>query len=268
MHLNNGSVGVESAATYITRECIAAGVAPGLQNLRHGCSRPRVAARELAAGVDRRDGCDRDAGDREPGRFGREEGPVVAGAVATRASRFWRHIDRSGGESACWPWLGAIEKTGYGRVNYDGKAQMAHRVAHVIAKGLVPDGLHVDHLCRNRCCCNPAHLEAVTQRENTLRGNAPNAIGARTNRCRRGHDLTRARRTSTGGRDCPQCKVLRNRAWRERRSGEVGVAPIESAPLSGVTPDQPARWLSGEDGRKAPVVATATPTAKQRKGES
>jgi len=146
--------------------------------------------------------------------------PGVATRVAT--DRFWSHVDRSGDIFACWPWTGAIEKTGYGRVKHDGKVRLAHRVAYSIAKGAVPGGLHVDHLCRNRRCCNPAHLEAVTQRENTLRGNSPNAIGHRTNRCRRGHDLTRARRTNTGGRDCRQCKALRNRRSRARRRAAGG----------------------------------------------
>lgn len=74
--------------------------------------------------------------------------------------------------SACWIWQGEINRNGYGRVWIAGLRVMAHRAVWQIIRGDIPDGLVLDHLCRNRACCNPCHLEPVTVRENTLRGEA------------------------------------------------------------------------------------------------
>ena len=69
-------------------------------------------------------------------------------------------------ESGCWEWTGAVSSAGYGRL---GASDYAHRASHEEFVGPIPDGHEVDHLCRNRICINPAHLEAVTKRENLLR---------------------------------------------------------------------------------------------------
>lgn len=74
--------------------------------------------------------------------------------------------------TACWLWQGEINRNGYGRVWIEGKRVMVHRVVWGVLRGPIADGMVLDHLCRNRACCNPDHLEPVTVRENTLRGEA------------------------------------------------------------------------------------------------
>jgi len=87
------------------------------------------------------------------------------------ADKFTKHIHVVP-ETGCWIWCGTQSRNEYGRVYHDGKRRQAHRVVYELLVGAIPQGLVLDHLCRVRCCCNPAHLEAVTVRENTHRGNA------------------------------------------------------------------------------------------------
>lgn len=71
----------------------------------------------------------------------------------------------------CWVWTGSLNSGGYGRHSLPGRRVVpAHRFAYERAHGPIPDGLHIDHLCRNRACVNPAHMEVVTNTENTRRG--------------------------------------------------------------------------------------------------
>src|SRR6478752_5165546 len=73
-------------------------------------------------------------------------------------------------ENGCWEWVGSVRKNdGYGRWSV-GKGTLAHRVIYEKMRGAVPKGLELDHLCRNRLCVNPDHLEPVTTRENIFRG--------------------------------------------------------------------------------------------------
>lgn len=72
----------------------------------------------------------------------------------------------------CWLWCGAESGNGYGKVSIDGRMKMAHRAIYEILVGPVPEGLVLDHLCRNRRCCNPGHMEPVTAQETTRRGEA------------------------------------------------------------------------------------------------
>ena len=82
------------------------------------------------------------------------------------ADRFWPKIDRSGGPSACWPWIGARNRRGYGRISVGGKNQLAHRVAYSLVVG-TPEGTMILHSCDNPPCCNPAHLRSGTAGDNT-----------------------------------------------------------------------------------------------------
>ena len=72
-------------------------------------------------------------------------------------------------ENGCWIWNGAIHKSGYGQIKWQGKSTVAHRIVYTILKGEIPKGLVIDHLCNVKKCVNPEHLEAVTYAENTQR---------------------------------------------------------------------------------------------------
>jgi HNH endonuclease len=132
-------------------------------------------------------------------------------------------------ETGCWDWLGSKYLNGYGSFRRGGpgggQQAPAHRIAYELFKGPIPDGLTIDHACRNRGCVNPAHLEAMPIRENTLRGIGPTAQNARKTRCDRGHPLEgeNLRVNCRGDRVCVACardrERLRSRARRER--GEI-----------------------------------------------
>jgi hypothetical protein len=80
--------------------------------------------------------------------------------------RFWSKVS-DGGD--CWAWSAQISANGYGAFSYKGRGNYAHRVAYELMIAEIPEGLHIDHLCRNRWCVNPYHLEPVTKRENDRR---------------------------------------------------------------------------------------------------
>lgn len=107
--------------------------------------------------------------------------------------------------------------TGYGQVRVNGTSKLVHRVMYEARFGPVPSHLDLDHLCRNRACCRPEHLEPVTRRENARRG----LKGALTTHCPSGHayDEPNTYVTKTGHRQCRQCHARRENDRNRRRHG-------------------------------------------------
>jgi hypothetical protein len=115
----------------------------------------------------------------------------------------------------CHEWTGARIPDGYGHTSVNGRAVLAHRLYYEAAKGHIADGLEIDHLCRNRSCVNPDHLEPVSHRENVLRGENPMAQQARRTHCKRGHLFDEENTYLMHGRKrvCKECRKL----WDARR---------------------------------------------------
>lgn len=125
-------------------------------------------------------------------------------------TRFWSKVSK-GPEGACWDWLGGRSPRGYAIFSIDNVAYAAHRLAYCHLVAPVPADLVCDHLCRNRSCVNPSHLEPVANRENVSRGLAPIVCNLRNGsitHCPQGHAYTpeNTRIGTKGSRTCRTCE--------------------------------------------------------------
>lgn len=120
----------------------------------------------------------------------------------------------------CWRWTGSIDSTtGYGKFGYNRKTQPAHRFAYEHFRGTIPKGLVIDHVCRNRWCVNPAHLEPMTLMENLLKGDRSHlSYNALKTHCPKGHPLSGVNLwvNKRGGRHCRACNRESTRRYRAR----------------------------------------------------
>jgi hypothetical protein len=125
-------------------------------------------------------------------------------------------------DAPCWLWTGPGNGAGYGIISRgrasEGKVA-AHRAVYELLLAPIPEGLTLDHLCRNRICVNPAHMEPVTMRVNLLRGEGPSARAARATHCPQGHEYSPDNTyRSKRGRECKKCKVERYHAQKKNAS--------------------------------------------------
>lgn len=133
----------------------------------------------------------------------------------------------------CWIWQRSKQNQGYGMTTMDGKKMLAHRVSYIFAKGEIPDGKKLDHLCRTPACINPDHLEPVTQRENILRSPSSTcAVNHRKTHCKNGHEYTpentfnRQRPGRHPERECLTCRKAihlkaSKRYYARKRSAQI-----------------------------------------------
>lgn len=123
---------------------------------------------------------------------------------------FWSKVDVKS-EDECWKYLGSKLPNGYGQFWFEEIRQpiTAHRVAYELMIGKIPEGYQIDHLCRNRLCVNPKHLEAVTCQTNLLRGNTDAAKNASQTHCPQGHSYS-GKNLYISPRGERICRICRN----------------------------------------------------------
>lgn len=154
--------------------------------------------------------------------------------------RFWSLVEKRG-EFECWPWRGSPAVKGYGRFFLTRRKSLrAHRLALILTSGPIPASLVVDHICRQRDCCNPAHLRAISNAENVLIGVGPTAQNARKTHCKRGHELAGWNLILRGKcRNCRRCRYdAQNLRKRERLA--------EAARIRSLAHQSPAESVEGE----------------------
>ena len=129
--------------------------------------------------------------------------------------------------NGCITWLGRLDEKGYGRVYMEGTNRKVHRVSYEATKGEIPVDLELDHLCRNRACLNPDHLEAVTHQENTRRA------AAYITHCPQGHEYTEAntvmKRPNPGFPKARRCRTCRKAEREKSRQKQAAMNSLREA---------------------------------------
>ena len=171
-------------------------------------------------------------------------------STGTLAQRFWPQV-QGGPVEECWEWRGPRDRDGYGRF---GAARpttaSAHRFAYLDVFGPIPDGLHLDHLCQNRACVNPWHLDPVTAGENARRAQIANGLGIAKTHCPNGHAYDKANTYRwRGERRCIRCARQATAEWRDRQRGgpaaPYGAAKTHCIKGHEYTPENTGRKTNG-----------------------
>jgi hypothetical protein len=189
--------------------------------------------------------------------------------MATIADRIKAGVEVN--EAGCWIWQKQIVRGGYGRFTIgsykDGTRRSAtvHRESYIAFKGAIPDGLVIDHLCRVRACCNPNHLEAVTQTENYRRG-LKGILFVQPTHCKKGHLLAgeNSRQRSKRTVECRTCARLDHRTWyRENINPDAGKVQTHCKNGHEFTPEN--TYLRKNNIRNCRTCVTAYNRANWRK---
>lgn len=180
-------------------------------------------------------------------RWRRSAGNEFASRYGDPVKNFWSKVEVRG-DDECWPWKANIEPSGYGtyQTTYEGvRFTKAHRFAYHVSVGPVREGLDLDHTCHtndescalgNKCphraCCNPAHLEPVTERVNVRRSRGTSGTNARKTHCIHGHELSGDNLAirSDGGRRCRRCKRASENRRYARRASAASQSPEGKSP--------------------------------------
>lgn len=123
-------------------------------------------------------------------------------------SSFWSKVKKT---NNCWEWTASTAGGGYGHFNYKKKQYTAHRTAYELLVGEIPKGLQIDHLCRNKKCVNPQHLEPVTPSQNICRGDTIPAVHAKKTHCPNGHPYSGDNLYLSGKHQTRRCRICRNK---------------------------------------------------------